>query len=403
MRDFFKKNSNIIITIFFLFLLFIFLDDIIGKSIIDNSAYNSYELQARAWLNGRTYLDHNYEYLELAIYNGNYYVSFPPFPSVVLLPFVIIFKDSIPTNLIAFVILAIEIVTIYKIVKRYKNSDFIAIMLALGFTIGTNILSLSVDSGVWFIAQLLNNCLCILAINAFLKDKKTLVYFFLALAVGCRPFTAIYMIMFFLYYLIKERDKKIIKRLLDNIKPLIPAIIVAIIYMTYNYIRFDNILEFGHNYLPEFVNSEYGQFSIHYLLPNLNQLFFNIIRIDKGLNLSFSKPFCFIIANPVIIMYIYHSIKNILKTKKINYLRLMIFIAIFINIVFICLHKTLGGWQFGARYTCDFLPFIFLAIMLFKGEKNEKLKIDKFEISCMIFGILLNVFGTIIMYNNIFY
>ncbi len=401
MKDFFKRNSNIIITIIFIFLLFIFLDDIIDKSIIGNTSYNSYELQARAWLNGKTYLDQNYQHLELAIYNGKYFVSFPPLPSVVLLPFALIFK-SIPANFIIFIIFVTEFVVIYKILKRYKNNDFIAIMLALGFTVGTNLLSLSIDSGVWFLAQVLNNLLCILAVDAFLRDKKTLVYLFLALAVGCRPFSAIYMVMFFIYYIRRDKDKKIFKRIIDNIKPVIPAIIVAIIYMAYNYIRFDNPLEFGHNYLPEFINAKYGQFSIHYLLPNLKILLFNQIHVWKDLKLGYDIPFNFIIANPVIILYTYRSIKNIIKTKTINILRAMIFISIFINIIAICMHRTLGAWQFGARYTCDILPFIFLAIINYKGNKNKPIKLDKFEISCIIFGIMLNIFGVIIMYKYLY-
>ena len=32
--------------------------------------YNTYQLQAQAWLRGETALDKNYEYLELAVYQG---------------------------------------------------------------------------------------------------------------------------------------------------------------------------------------------------------------------------------------------------------------------------------------------------------------------------------------------
>ncbi len=401
MKEIFKKNNVIIITIIVLLILVIIIDNTVGKSLLESSTYNSYELQARAWLNGSTYLEHDYPYLELAIYNGKYFVSFPPLPSVILLPFVIIFKDNIPTNLILFIVFIVEVVVIYKILKRYKNNEFTSILLALAFTIGTNLMSLLIDSGVWFVAQIFNNCLCILAVDAFLKDKKTMVYFYLALAVGCRPFSAIYMIMFFVYYIIKDKDKSIINRVLNNIKPLYPSIIIAIIYMTYNYIRFDNPIEFGHNYLPEFVREEYGQFNLHYLLPNLKSLFFNKIRIDFNSKniLVYDMPFCFLIANLMFILYIYHSIKNIIKTKKIDLLRLMIFITTIINILFICLHRTLGGWQFGSRYTCDLLPFIFLAIVTYKGKNNQAIKLDIFEIICIIFSIILNVYGTILLYS----
>ncbi len=401
MREFIKKNSNLFIAIFFIFIIFIFIDDAVGKSIIGNTSWNSYELQARAWLNGKTYLDQNYSYLELAIFNGNYYVSFPPFPSVILLPFIILFPNNVPANFISFVVFVLEFVVIYKIIKRSKNIDLVAIILASAFTFGTNLVSLTIDSGVWFFAQLFNNLFCILAVDSFLKNRKTLVFLFLALAVGCRPFSAIFMVMFFIYYVITSKDKLWYKKILNNILPLIPAMIVAIIYMYYNYIRFGNIFEFGHNYLPEFLEAEYGQFSFHYLLPNLKQLFFNTIHIKNNLNLTFDMPFCYIIANPPILMYLYRSIRNIIKNKKIDFLRLMIFISIILNILLICLHRTLGGWQFGARYTCDFLPFVFLGFLLLKDK--SKIKLDRFEIVCIIFGIILNIFGAILFFSSRLY
>ena len=40
----------------------------------------------------------------------------------------------------------------------------------------------------------------------------------------------------------------------------------------YNFARFGSVTEFGHNYLPEFVRAENGQFSLTYLVPNLLQL-----------------------------------------------------------------------------------------------------------------------------------
>jgi len=59
-----------------------------GIGITDHNDYNSYALQAHAWLNGRLDLGQNYTYLELAIFKGKYFVSFPPFPSFLLAPYV---------------------------------------------------------------------------------------------------------------------------------------------------------------------------------------------------------------------------------------------------------------------------------------------------------------------------
>ena len=48
-----------------------------------SNSYNSYLLQTLSWLEGRLDLGQNYEWLELAIFEGKFFVSFPPFPSFV--------------------------------------------------------------------------------------------------------------------------------------------------------------------------------------------------------------------------------------------------------------------------------------------------------------------------------
>lgn len=49
-----------------------------GK-LLDNHHWDSYTLQALSWREGRADLGRNYSYLEIAEYQGKFYVSFPPF------------------------------------------------------------------------------------------------------------------------------------------------------------------------------------------------------------------------------------------------------------------------------------------------------------------------------------
>ena len=56
-----------------------------GYNPFGTSVYNTYTLQALAWREGRTWLSQDYPHLELAIFDGRYYVSFPPVPSLPLL------------------------------------------------------------------------------------------------------------------------------------------------------------------------------------------------------------------------------------------------------------------------------------------------------------------------------
>ncbi len=408
-----NETKNILIIIFLMFVLFLLLHDACDSSIIGASNWNSYEIQADSWLKGRLDID-NRTYLELAIFQEKYYVSFPPFPSVVMLPFIAILGlGNVPNNLIMFVVATMTVILAYRILRKFETSEVNSILISLSMVAGSSILALSLNGGVWFVAQLFNLFLCTLAVKYLLEGKKARTYFCLALAVGCRPFSAVYLIASFLYFLIKDREFGFVKAVCKNLLPLLPMIIVALIYMGYNYARFGNPLEFGHNYLPEFTSGgegNYGQFSLNYLWPNLKETFLPRIIFDERLNIRFSMPFMFLIANPLTLVWIIDGIKKLIKCKKINLYRLIFFLAIVANILLICLHKTLGGWQFGARYLCDLLPFCLLGLLLqntrpeFETEEVKGIisadesisgaKLDRFQIACIIFGFMLNIVGS---------
>ena len=83
-----------------------------------SQAYNSYILQAQSWLEGRLDLGRDYPYLELAIFNNKYYVSFPPFPSYVMLPFLLIGWNSCD-SMIAFAVSLLGAVYAFNILKHF--------------------------------------------------------------------------------------------------------------------------------------------------------------------------------------------------------------------------------------------------------------------------------------------
>ena len=185
--------------------------------------------------------------------------------------------------------------------------------------------------------------------------------------------------------------------------------------MGYNYARFENPLEFGHNYLPEFTRAQNGQFSLTYFAYNFKELFTKPITFGDDMKLNFPMPFMFYVANPLYIAAAYRAIKEIIKTHKISITRLIFLCSIALGIFLTCCHRTLGAWQFGARYTCDMLPFVFLCMLITKqksqenvsdnaillaGEEASMSKLDRFEIACIVFGIILNFFGVFIMWQN---
>ena len=72
-------------------MLWVVLHALIGGSFWGPSFYNTYTRQALAWRQGLLHLPEDVPYLELAVYENEYYVSFPPLPSVILWPLTFLF------------------------------------------------------------------------------------------------------------------------------------------------------------------------------------------------------------------------------------------------------------------------------------------------------------------------
>ena len=246
-----------------------------GKGLLDSNPYNSYVRQAIAWSQGQLYLPENYPWLELAIYEGHYYVSFPPFPSYLLFPFALIFGEDTPESIIAFCVMLIGVFYAVRIAKHCGLDDLKSILLATFLYCANNVWMVTVDAWVWFFAQNLAFTLTLMSLYYGLTGKFGRSFFFLAAAVGCRPFQILYSLII-LYWLYNEElssAEKIKSLFLPRIHRFIPALLLGISYMVLNALRFDNPFEFGHNYLPEFLEAENGQFSITYLKDNLPRLF----------------------------------------------------------------------------------------------------------------------------------
>ena len=372
--------------------------DLMGGTLFAHDGRDSYTLQAVNWLEGRTYIENgeDYSWLELAIFNGRYYVSFPPVPSVILLPFAAIWGMDTPSNLFAaFYGLTAAALAYYVLLRRGRTPRASAFW-ALFTVWGSNMLWMTTNGGVWFQAQALNMVFCLAAVLAAVDGRKPLATTLLALAVGCRPFSAIFLPVFYLWFAWEDRDERgLFAALLRQWRCLIGPAVVALFLMGYNFARFGNPLEFGHNYLPEFTRTETGQFHISYLWPNLKNMLFSSITVEDGrLNFDIFGSFPFYIANPLFLVLLVRQIQNLLR-KNITAEGVLLSGGILLGLVCLCMHRTLGGWQFGARYTCDLLPFVLLYI----ADKSPR-SLSHWELGLGGLAIAFNAYG--FMYMNLY-
>lgn len=342
-----------------------------GDGVLSKNPYNSYTKQCMAWLSGRLDLGQDYAWLELAIFEGKYYVSFPPFPSYVFLPFVLIFGENNPESLLNLLVALVGVGYCALIAAEYKLSKLYTAMLPVFLYAGNAVFPIALTNGVWFIAQNMGLTFSLMSLYYAKKGRKGLSLFWLCCASGCRPFQVVYLPLIICIYVRHSQPRGIPLKdyFLSKTYVFIPTVLLAISYALLNYFRFGNCLEFGHNYLPEFVNAEHGQFHFGYMLQNL----YNLVRLpDFHFDTKMSIPefngmnifLCF----PILIWWGFAAV----KAKALTPCNLLTVSCVATHILLLVSHKTLGGYHYGNRYIIDALPAVFAAVCQMDLDMKEE-------------------------------
>lgn len=358
--------------------------------------YNSYLLQACSWLEGRLDLGQDYTWLELAIYKGKYYVSFPPFPSYVLLPFAAIWGEAVKDSAVAWAVTLLGVgyaVRLYELIRRDGKEAFWVLFLYLG----TGYLFISMNGYVWFFAQTLCFTLSLMALVHAIQGQGGWSLGCWAAAVGCRPMAIVYLpLLFWLLWKTEAPGYDILSWVRRRWYWAIAPCVLAFSYMALNWARFGNPIEFGHNYLPEFTLAEHGQFSLHYVWKNLMLL----LRLPGWKAETNSVWFytgdtmAFWLVNPMYIS-VFAALVSTLRRREFRLMAGMLIGMFLVHVFIICAHKTLGAWQFGNRYMVDTMPWLFCGLLLSMPQGDGW---AKWSMPLFVWGAALNLIGTAATY-----
>lgn len=338
-------------------LALLFYHSLAGGTLLAENVYDSYLLQAQNWLAGRMDIADgaNRPWLELAVFEGRYYLSFPPVPSVLALPWAALGLSA--GNLAQAVYALLALAGVYLCFWQQKNSPAACGFWAVFTTAGSNFLWMACYGGVWMEAQALNLCFAAWGIFFYLRRQDMPAFFLLALAVGCRPFTALLAAVLFLRPLVECARQRRWGRL-AAVSALPLAVAVALGW--YNWARFGSPFEFGHSYLPEFVRAEQGQFSPAYLWGNLKNLL-RPVTLNAALDLQFPlfDGFLPVAATPLFLVWGAGQVRAA-RRGEFRAADGVLLAGLVFTLLALCAHRTFGGWQFGARYTVDLLPWALL-------------------------------------------
>lgn len=355
---------------------------------------------------------------DVTYYNGNYYSYFGIAPVITLiLPFRVITGNYMPTCMFNIVYMLIAVFALYGLYKKLVNRYIEKISLYnfyLGFyaiLFASNIFTLFrgmkydivVTSGIAFLLIALNLSLSIYDNPKFKIPKLIMLGIATALIVLSKPNLIVYylLILFFVICSMKEKSTK--EKIKDLSFALVPLGLLAIFQMYLNYIRFDNILEFGAQYQLSGLNVTTSMgFSItkvyvvimEYLfrIPTINPLTFPFVfpNIDTAFTaineVCYENKLVGLVAVPILWAYLLN--RNVKKSKELKW---------FINICLIV--SVLGMLASGCTggicevYAIDFKLILSIGavILLLKwvedGQGEDKNKI--FLILCIATILLM--------------
>ena len=239
-----------------------FTDDNNSEKLL-NTMDNPYDYQAREKL----FKDNNTYFLwDCAFYKGHYYSYFGVVPSILFfIPYKLITGRELQTGFLIYLLSLVSAISLVllldKVVKRYFKECSIGLFLLLSFVLVycTGLLffiklpsqyTLPILSGLMFTYIGLNFFLS--SLNT--KKNRCIKFFFgglfLALVAGCRPQLLLGSLLLIpiCTLVLKENyiSKKEMVKYITSI--IVPYIIIAVLLMYYNYIRFDSPFDFGANY-----------------------------------------------------------------------------------------------------------------------------------------------------------
>lgn len=340
---------------------------------------------------------------DVAFYNGKYYNYFGIAPIITsILPFRILTGQYTHTYIFNMFYIFISIISLYflyrKLIKRFVKKTSLC-NFYLGFyalLFGSNIFTLLrgqkydivVSSGIAFLLISLN-----LAISIYDNKKyKYLKMIFLgittALIVLSKPNLIVYYLIICFFVCLNMKDLNVKEKIKDSLIILVPLGVFAIFQMFLNYIRFDNIFEFGAKYqltgfnMNSCMSITFGKIYAglaEYLfkMPVIKPLNFPFVFINTDTTLTAINEVCYenrligLIGIPILYSYLFKNNINRQEAKN-KELNLFLNFCIITSLLSIIINTCFGG--ICEAYSIDFKLILSLGAVLILLKLNEDSK-----------------------------
>lgn len=350
-----------------------------------------------------------------ALFEGRWYVSFPPFPALVIAPLVAIWHLATLDRLFWAILAGVAPALIFVVLRALnerghaKRTLVEQLLLTTLFAFGTVYFFTAVQGAVWFAAQIVASTLLAFYLLFALDAKRPLLAgLMMGLLFMTRPTTALGAIFFGIEALRVSRatdapllddDALMWSRIYAWLKGVnyrqafkkvaifsAPILVIAGIAMWFNVARFHHPLEFGHRYLQIRWSARidrWGLFNYHFMAKNM-AVFFAALPW-----LSAMSPYVKISRHGLALWFTTPNLLTALWPKRINATMVGLFIATFLVAAINLAYQNSGWVQFGYRFALDYMPF--LIVLLAMGGR----RFGPGFWALALFAIAVNTFGAV--------
>jgi hypothetical protein len=331
-------------------------------------------------------------------------VSFPPFPAVVMAPFVALWGFQLNDVTFTLFFAALNVALFFLVLRRLSETgdsqrgEQENTALALLFAFGTVNFYCSIRGEVWFTAEVMGvtlTCLYLLAAHRLRAPALA------GAAFACATTTRTPLVFALLYFALellapegrldvadlRRRRAEILEKGLQFAGPVLA---VAIPMAWVNYVRFGKPGEFGHSFLyNNRVNADiarWGLFNVHYLARNLNAAFLLLPGFasppGRPTQLTFDPHgMSLFVTTPLFALLFWPKLK-----PRLHWILWLTVAAVSVPGFF---YQNDGWRQFGFRFSLDYTPYLFLLLAI-GGHK-----LGRWFWGLAAVGVAVNIWGAL--------
>ncbi|XXF79509.1 hypothetical protein P2318_07070 [Myxococcaceae bacterium GXIMD 01537] len=393
-----------------------------SQRFLRQSAAPHFVYQAQAWLEGRLDVDPavlpNLEDWACVrevggakvrcegrpLSDDRWFVSFPSFPAVVMLPFVALHGYQFNDTSFGVIVGALAVALFYSLLRflaregeTARNRDEnIALSLILAF--GTLFFYCAIRGEVWFSAEVMGVGLtCLYVRNAVRAHRPVLAGLFFSMATLTRTPLVFAGLFFVLEALYPGPDRLAqLRALRENWNPAarklglfaLGAAPLAALAAAYNVYRFGRPGEFGHAFLfNNRVNVDidrWGLFNLHYLPRNLEAAFLKLPEVSlHPLRLAYDPHGLTLLLTLPLLVFL-------LVPKSRPRLHWPLWLTVAVCALPGLFYQNTGYMQFGFRFSLDYTPYLLLLFAV--GGWSLK---NRAVLAAVALGVLVNFWGAV--------